>query len=96
MIDSRMGGMTLQQLLQSHGITRPIELADILGVHPHYAWALWHGKRRFSTRSALKLYHAKGIPIHELLQAQVQPTPVPKGRRRKRPSEAPPEAEGQA
>jgi transcriptional regulator with XRE-family HTH domain len=86
--------MTLQQLLQNHGITRPIELADILGVHPHYAWALWHGKRRFSTRTALKLYQKKGIPIHELLEAQVQPEPVPKGRRRKRPSESSPEEGG--
>jgi hypothetical protein len=79
--------MTLQTLLQSYGVSRPADLADILDVDRRYAWALWHGKRRFSTRMALKLYEAKQIPIHELLQAQVVRTPLPKGRRPKRPPE---------
>ena len=87
-----MEGMTLQQLLQAHGVARPADLADILDVDRRYAWALWHGKRRFSTRMALKLYTAKGVPIHELLQAQIVPEPVPKGRRRKR--QQPREGEG--
>jgi plasmid maintenance system antidote protein VapI len=79
--------MTLQHLLQAHGVARPADLADILEVDRRYAWALWHGKRRFSTRMALKLYDAKGVPVHELLRASVVPGPLPKGRRPKRPPE---------
>jgi transcriptional regulator with XRE-family HTH domain len=79
-----MGGMTLQSLLQSYGVSRPADLADILGVDRRYAWALWHGKRRFSTNMALKLYDAKKIPMHELLRATISKDPIPKGRRPKR------------
>jgi hypothetical protein len=82
-----MEGMTLQQLLQAYGVARPADLADILDVDRRYAWALWHGKRRFSTRMALKLYDAKGVPVHELLRAQVVRSPLPRGRRPKPPPE---------
>jgi plasmid maintenance system antidote protein VapI len=85
--DTRMEGMTLQTLLQNYGVSRPADLADILGVDRRYAWALWHGKRGFSTKMALKLYDSKGVPVHELLRAQVVKSPLPKGRRPKRPSE---------
>jgi transcriptional regulator with XRE-family HTH domain len=78
-----MEGMTLQSLLQSYGVSRPADLADILDVDRRYAWALWHGKRGFSTKMALKLYDAKGVPVHELLRAQVVKSPLPKGRRPK-------------
>ena len=81
--------MTLQTLLQTYGVSRPADLAEILDVDRRYAWALWHGKRRFSTRLALKLYDAKGVPVHELLRAQVVRSPLPRGRRPK-----PPPAEG--
>jgi transcriptional regulator with XRE-family HTH domain len=85
--DTRMGGMTLQTLLQSYGVSRPADLADILGVDRRYAWALWHGKRRFSTNMALKLYDAKKIPVHELLRAKISKEPIPKGRRPRRGSD---------
>ena len=81
--DTTMGGMTLQTLLQAYGVSRPADLADILGVDRRYAWALWHGKRRFSTNMALKLYDAKKIPVHELLRATIEKEPLPKGRRPK-------------
>jgi plasmid maintenance system antidote protein VapI len=81
--DTKMGGMTLQNLLQNYGVSRPADLADILGVDRRYAWALWHGKRGFSTKMALKLYDSKGVPVHELLRAQVVKSPLPKGRRPK-------------
>jgi len=80
-----MGGMTLQSLLQAYGVSRPADLADILEVDRRYAWALWHGKRRFSSKMALKLYDAKKIPVHELLRAAVVRSPLPKGRRPKPP-----------
>jgi plasmid maintenance system antidote protein VapI len=89
--DTRIGGMTLQTLLQTYGVSRPADLADILDVDRRYAWALWHGKRHFSTRMALKLYDAKGIPVHELLRAQIVRSPLPKGRRPKRTEGEPPE-----
>jgi transcriptional regulator with XRE-family HTH domain len=66
---SMMEGMTLQELLKTHGIHRPSELAEAAGIDRRYAWMLWHGKRRFSSRLALLLYDRKGIPVHELLRA---------------------------
>ena len=81
----------MQTLLQSYGVSRPADLADILGVDRRYAWALWHGKRGFSSKMALKLYDAKGVPVHELLRARVVKSPLPKGRR---PKPRPPQREG--
>jgi plasmid maintenance system antidote protein VapI len=91
--------MTLHELFHTYGITRPADLAAILKVHNHYAWALWHGKRRFSTKTAMKLYEARGIPIHELLQATVEPGEVPRGRPKggkNRPRKQPPKKGGGA
>jgi hypothetical protein len=83
----------LQELLQQYGMKRPIDLAHAVDIDRRYAWMLWHGHRKFTARLALKLYESKGIPIHELLRAQVAPEPVPRGRPRKEP---PPEGEGSA
>jgi transcriptional regulator with XRE-family HTH domain len=64
-----MEGMTLQELLKTHGIHRPSDLAETVEIDRRYAWMLWHGKRRFSKRLALLLYDRKGIPMHELLRS---------------------------
>jgi plasmid maintenance system antidote protein VapI len=88
---SRMGGMTLQALLQQYSMKRPIDLARALDIDRRYAWMLWHGHRKFTAKLALRLYEEKGIPIHELLRAQVAPEPVPRGRP---PRQQPPEEEG--
>jgi transcriptional regulator with XRE-family HTH domain len=83
-----MEGMTLQELLRSKGITKPIELAHVLGVDRRSAWRIWHGHRRIGARMALRLFERLGIPVHELLRAEAAPDqPVPKGRPRKRPPE---------
>jgi plasmid maintenance system antidote protein VapI len=78
--------MTLDTLLEHYKIYTPNDLAAVLGIHRAYAWQLLHGKRQFTTKQALQLYRVKGIPIHELLQAQVAPKPALRGRPRKRPA----------
>jgi transcriptional regulator with XRE-family HTH domain len=77
----------LQTLLSHYGIHRPIELARVLSIDRRYAWMIWQGKRQFTPTLALKLYDAKGIPIHELLRAPAAPQPLPRGRPRKPPQE---------
>ena len=82
--------MTLQALLQDYGMHRPIDLAHAVDIDRRYAWMLWHGHRKFTAKLALRLYETKGIPIHDLLRAQADPRPVPKGR----PPKHSPPAEG--
>jgi transcriptional regulator with XRE-family HTH domain len=79
--------MTLDRLLEAHSIRQPADLAKVLNISRAYAWQLMHGRRKFTAAQALKLYKDKGVPIHELLEAQVEPKPVPRGRPRKRPPE---------
>jgi transcriptional regulator with XRE-family HTH domain len=76
--------MTLDQLLKRHGIHRPADLVAILGVNRQYAWQLWHGRRKFTPTQALKLLDARSVPMDQLYRAAVAPSPVPKGRPRKR------------
>jgi hypothetical protein len=81
-----MEGMTVQELLKTYGIHRPSDLAHAAGIDRRHAWLIWHGKSRIGGTLALRLYESKGIPIHEVLRAEVAPdqtTPSPKGRPRK-------------
>jgi transcriptional regulator with XRE-family HTH domain len=75
--------MTLQELLRSKGITKPGELAQALKVDRRYAWRIWHGQRKIGAKLALRLFERLGIPVHEILRAEADPQPVPKGRPRK-------------
>ena len=75
--------MTLQELLQAYGITRPIELARALNIDRQTASLLWRGDRKFSAARALALHDAIGVPIEVLLRAQADPRATPKGRPRK-------------
>jgi transcriptional regulator with XRE-family HTH domain len=85
-------GMTLQELLRAYGITRPIELAEALGIDRRVASRLWRGHQKFGTKTAMRLFEAKGIPIDVLLRAQAEPpAQTPRGRRRKRPPPPAPE-----
>jgi transcriptional regulator with XRE-family HTH domain len=88
-----MEGMTLQELLRSKGITKPAELAHVLGVDRRYAWRIWHGQRKIGARLALRLFEQLGIPVHEILRAEAAPEASPRGRPPKRPR--PPEEEQQ-
>jgi len=81
-----MEGMTLQELLKTYGIHRPSDLAHAAGIDRRHAWLIWHGKSRIGGTLGLRLYESKGIPIHEVLRAEVEPdhtNPSPKGRPRK-------------
>jgi transcriptional regulator with XRE-family HTH domain len=90
-----LGGMTLATLLEQHSIRQPSDLAAVLNISRAYAWQLMHGRRKFTADQAVRLYEAKGVPIYELLRAQVDPKPSPRGRPRKRPpDQTPPEGEG--
>jgi hypothetical protein len=80
--------MSLQELLRRYGISRPIELAHVLGVDRRYASMIWTGKRRLGAKLAMKLWQEKGVPVHEALQAYVEQVPTPRGRPRKRPPPA--------
>jgi hypothetical protein len=89
-----MEGMTLQELLKTYGIHRPSDLAHAASIDRRHAWLIWHGKSRIGGTLALRLYESKGIPIHEVLRAEVEPTPQkpsPKGRPRKHHEDAPEE-----
>jgi transcriptional regulator with XRE-family HTH domain len=79
--------MTLATLLEQHSIRQPADLAAVLNISRAYAWQLMHGRRKFTADQALRLYEAQGVPIHELLRAQVDPKPAPRGRPRKERSE---------
>jgi transcriptional regulator with XRE-family HTH domain len=80
-----MEGMTLQELLRRKGITKPGELAHVLGVDRRYAWRIWHGQRKLGGRLALRLFERTGIPVHEILLAKAAPAASPRGRPRKHP-----------
>jgi transcriptional regulator with XRE-family HTH domain len=78
-------GMSLQALLREYGITRPIELARVLGVDRRYASMLWTGKRRLGAKLAMRLWKEKQIPLDKLLEEGVEAVPTPRGRPPKHP-----------
>jgi transcriptional regulator with XRE-family HTH domain len=80
-----VGGMSLQTLLREYGITRPIELARVLGCDRRYASMLWRGHRKLGARLAMKLWKEKQIPLDKLLSEVADQEPTPKGRPRKQP-----------
>jgi transcriptional regulator with XRE-family HTH domain len=86
-----MEGMTLDELLRAYGMNQPSDLADVVDIDRRYAWQIWHGKRRITTKLALLLFERKGIPLEHLLRAQARKAPVPRGPRRKRPRREGPE-----
>jgi hypothetical protein len=87
MHDAILGGMTLQKLLAQHGIHQPIDLAHELGIDRRHAWEILHGKIRMAPRFMLVLHERRQIPLKDLMEATVDPTPARRGRPRKRPPE---------
>jgi transcriptional regulator with XRE-family HTH domain len=79
--------MSLQELLEAHGITQPIELARLLGIDRRHAWEILHGKIRLAPRFVLLLNEKLGIPFEQLLRATIKPKPARRGRPRKQPPE---------
>ena len=87
--------MDLDELLNHYGFHRPADLARALEIDRRYAWQLWHRKRPFPVRLALRLFDLKGIPLDQLLRAPPGPSRVPRGRPRKPSPERPEEDQGQ-
>jgi transcriptional regulator with XRE-family HTH domain len=70
----RFTGMTLQTLLQQHGITTIKELMHRTGLSRQHCWSLWHGYDGVGKATAKRLHERLGIPAEELLQ--VDPVPA--------------------
>jgi transcriptional regulator with XRE-family HTH domain len=85
---ARFGGMTLQTLLQRHGITTIKELSHRTGLSRQQSWNLWHGRVGVGKATAKRLYERLGIPAEQLLQIDPipaikqpnMPPPRPRGR----------------
>jgi transcriptional regulator with XRE-family HTH domain len=88
---ARVRGMTLQTLLQQHGITRIKELRDRTGLSRQQSWNLWHGRVGVGKATAKRLHERLGLPFEELMQIDPVPAvkrphttpPRPRGRPRK-------------
>ena len=75
-----VSGMTLQELLKRHGITRIKELAERAELSSQHAWNLWHAKVGVGTDMLKRLHERLGIPLEELIQ--IDPVPAPKRKAR--------------
>jgi transcriptional regulator with XRE-family HTH domain len=90
---ARFRGMTLQTLLQQHGIIKIKELMHRTGLSRQQSWNLWHGYVGVGKATALRLHEQLGIPLEELIRVDPVPAvkrpdttpPRPRGRPRKAP-----------
>ena len=86
---ARFTGMTLQTLLQQHGITTIKELMHRTGLSRQHCWSLWHGYDGVGKATAKRLHERLGIPAEALLQVDPVPGrprhPSSKARPRKAP-----------
>jgi transcriptional regulator with XRE-family HTH domain len=76
-----IGGMTLQDVLKRHGITRIKELAERAGLSNQHAWNLWHAQVGVGTEMLKRLHERLGIPLDELIQIDHVPAPKRQPRR---------------
>jgi transcriptional regulator with XRE-family HTH domain len=81
--------MTLQTLLQQHGITTIKELMHRTGLSRQHCWGLWHAYDGVGKATAKRLHERLGIPAEALLQ--VDPVPA---RPRRQASQARPRLKG--
>jgi transcriptional regulator with XRE-family HTH domain len=89
---ARFKGMTLQTLLQQHGITTIRDFAQRTGLSRQHAWNLWHAQVGLGTEMVKRLHARLGIPFEALLEVDPVPAvkrprttpPQPRGRPRKR------------
>jgi hypothetical protein len=81
---AKLRRMTLQELLEKHGIHTIRRLRELTGLSSQQCWNLWWGKSGVG-RGTMQLLHERcGIPLEELLHVD----PVP---RRPRPLKHPSE-----
>jgi transcriptional regulator with XRE-family HTH domain len=76
-----VGGMTLQELLKQHGITRIKEFAERAELSSQHAWNLWHAQVGVGTDMLKRLYERLQIPLEELIQ--IDPVPALKRKPRR-------------
>jgi transcriptional regulator with XRE-family HTH domain len=93
----RFRGMTLQTLLQQHGITEIKELMHRTGLSRQHSWNLWHGYAGVGKTTAKLLHERLGLPFEELMQVDPVPARVRKASQG-RPGKAstPPQEDGDA
>jgi transcriptional regulator with XRE-family HTH domain len=88
--------MTLQTLLQRHGITTIKDLAHQAGLTRQHAWNLWHGQAGVGKTMMKRLHERLKIPLEDLILVDQPTPPKPRGRPRQppkgRPSTPPKEA----
>jgi transcriptional regulator with XRE-family HTH domain len=77
-MDITLEGMTLQTLLQQHGITTIRELTHRTGLSRQQCWNLWHGQAGVGKETLKRLHERLGIPLEALLE--VDPVPRRKPR----------------
>jgi transcriptional regulator with XRE-family HTH domain len=78
-----VGGMTLQDLLKRHGITRIKDFAERAELSSQHAWNLWHAQVGVGTDMLKRLHERLKIPLDELIQLDPVPTPKRKPRQGK-------------
>ena len=71
---ARFRGMTLQTLLQQHGITTIKELMHRTGLSRQHCWGLWHAYDGVGKVTAKLLHERLGLPFEELMQ--IDPVPA--------------------
>ena len=76
---AKLRRMTLQEILEKHGIHTIRRLRELTGLSSQQCWNLWWGKSGVGRRTMQLLYERCGIPFEEL--ARVDPVP-----RRQQPS----------
>jgi hypothetical protein len=76
--------MTVPEMLQKHGIDRPIDLSRRLQIKPQAAHRIWAGKVKLG-RKMLDLLLQAGIPADELLRASGGET-IYRPRRKRQPA----------
>jgi transcriptional regulator with XRE-family HTH domain len=74
--------MTLQTLLQRHGITTIKALAQQAGLTRQHAWNLWHGQAGVGKAMMKRLHERLNIPLEDLILVDPPPPPRPMGRPR--------------
>src|SRR6266403_1653518 len=79
---ARFRSMTLETLLQQHGITTIKELMHRTGLSRQHCWSLWHGYDGVGKATAKRLHERLGIPAAA--------PPCPRARRSPSAAEGPP------
>jgi transcriptional regulator with XRE-family HTH domain len=84
-MDITLEGMTLQTLLQQHGITTIRELTHRTGLSRQQCWNLWHGQAGVGKETLRRLHERLGIPLAVLLEVDPVPRRKPRQTGTKRP-----------